>query len=563
MPKISGKVWEDRAAALNLQWVDNPPHRNDVLTRVRCLDCGNEWEVFPANIAKGRKSCNPCARLNSRVHVDEWQRRIDLVQAEWVDQTPETLSDKSKFARCLLCGSTWKADPRKISKTGHPRCPSKRTQDEKQIAAWKQLAITANIEWIDIPRNSHSKTLARCLICRHEWEANPGNLKQGSRCPLCANKNRSFPGKKISPEEWNERAKAAGIRWSKGVPDKASTKTEATCLKCSYTWFPTPSNINKGSGCPSCSGNLQVPQAIWDERAAAENLRWLEDVKGRHTKTKAQCIECGFVWEANPGSVSQGAGCPVCKEVIRRGKRLLSPEIWNDRASKAGLEWIEAPTNNSEKKSARCLTCNYVWKVIPSTIARGSGCPVCSGVIVPDGEWDKRAKLAEIEWLEQPIKARSKYLARCLNCNLTWKTTPTQIKSGSSCPACAETGFNDGQPGLFYFVERNNDFGRAARKIGITNISASKGRLRLWEKQGFQLKKQVVHHNGSVVHELERRVLFWLRNDLMLPPYLDKEEMPKGGETETFSPDEPSDFILIQQIDFFLDQIIEEIEKQY
>ncbi|BAU99983.1 hypothetical protein AUMI_114410 [Aurantimicrobium minutum] len=49
----------------------------------------------------------------------------------------------------------------------------------------------------------------------------------------------------------------------------------------------------------------------------------------------------------------------------------------------------------------------------------------------------------------------------------------------------------------------------------------------------------------------------------MLPPYLDKEEMPKGGETETFSPDEPSDFILIQQIDFFLDQIIEEIEKQY
>jgi hypothetical protein len=30
---------------------------------------------------------------------------------------------------------------------------------------------------------------------------------------------------------------------------------------------------------------------------------------------------------------------------------------------------------------------------------------------------------------------------------------------------------------------------------------------------------------------------------------LDKEEMPKGGATETFSPTEPSDFLLIKKIE--------------
>jgi predicted Zn-ribbon and HTH transcriptional regulator len=232
-----------------------------------------------------------------------------------------------------------------------------------------------------------------------------------------------------------------------------------------------------------------------------------------------------------------------------RKSRHLGAVIWQERAAKKGLTWLEIPTNNSIKKLIRCKKCNYEWKTIPSSIQSGSGCPVCSGVLVEDGIWAARAAAANIRWLKIPTSARKPTPAECLNCGLVWKANPGGITSGSGCPDCAETGYKVGQPGLFYLVERNSRQGRAARKIGITNISSSKVRLTLWKKQGFVLKLQKTHMDGRLILQLEQNLLKWLRHDLKLPQYLDKEEMPKGGATETFSSDEPSELTLLKKIE--------------
>jgi hypothetical protein len=136
-----------------------------------------------------------------------------------------------------------------------------------------------------------------------------------------------------------------------------------------------------------------------------------------------------------------------------------------------------------------------------------------------------------------------------MKCGLIWKANPSAVTSGSGCPDCAETGYKVGQPGLFYFVERSTSKGRAARKIGITNVASAKTRLALWRRQGFELVSQRTHENGQLILNLEQSVLSWIRFDLKIPPLLDKEEMPRGGSTETFSPDEPSEFELLKRIE--------------
>ncbi len=549
--RIGADEWKARAAALNLQWVADIPFRNDDRTMIRCLDCGNEWLVLPFNIAKGRKSCLTCSSKSSRVSDKDWDSRIQSARAKWVDGTPETLDDNSKIAECLECGERWKVSPRRLYKgSGHPHCPNRKKTPLIGQEIWNQRALDAGIVWLEPPTNTKFKTPAKCLKCGHSWSPTPSNVFGGSGCPECAKRNRSKSVSKVSDEEWDARAKKANISWRGGAPTHSRIKHPAICNSCGFEWEVLPSNISKGSGCPSCSKNAKVPQGIWDKRAASVGLRWIEPVKGRHDKSRIECLECGKIWNAEAGQVASGAGCPDCAVKKRSLMRRVSNAEWEWRASAKNLVWVEFPENNSIKKQISCLKCGYEWKVIPQTIAAGSGCPQCAGSYVSQAEWERRAKAVDVEWLEIPVDSRKPTSAKCLKCGLVWRPVPDGVRLGSGCPDCAETGYKVGQPGLLYFVERTNSKGRPARKIGITNIASSKVRLALWRRQGFMLNHQITDENGQVIYDLEQSVLKWLRHELMLPQYLDREEMPFGGATETFQPNSPTNLELISKLEF-------------
>jgi hypothetical protein len=559
---ISGSEWRERARKLNLEWVNETPVKNDQQTPIRCLDCGHQWSVFPANIAKGRKSCEPCSRASSRVSSEAWVSRLAEIQARWIKGTPETISDKSKLAKCDVCQGVWAVNPRRISK-GHPRCKGKVKPSEISEELWKDRARQVGIQWKEVPSRSKVRTPAQCLTCGHTWSPIPDNIRSGSGCPKCALKNSANKGgKRVTAEQWDLRAANAGVRWAAGTPESTTSRTPVICIKCGHSWSPLPSNISKGAGCARCAKNSPQPQSVWDERALAVGLRWIEPVKGRHAKAKAECIKCSYKWTVDAGGVAGGAGCPNCGSETRSKSRHLGSEVWNERASQQNLVWLEQPTNNSIKKLIRCNECKYEWKTIPSSIQSGAGCPVCNGVVVEDSTWEARAAAVHIRWLEIPKSSRRPTPAKCLECGLLWKANPSGITSGSGCPDCAETGYKVGQPGMLYFVERSASNGGAVRKIGITNISSSKVRLTLWKNQGFELKYQKTHINGQVILNLEQNLLKWLRRDLNLPPYLTKEQMPKGGATETFSPDEPSEFVLLEKIEIEYLKLSSEIDPQ-
>lgn len=119
----------------------------------------------------------------------------------------------------------------------------------------------------------------------------------------------------------------------------------------------------------------------------------------------------------------------------------MPPRISRDehdrRAAAAGIVWIETPASNSTKTPARCLTCDWEWDVLPSSIQQGHGCPSCAGKVVQPGEWDQRARLCGYQWLEPKISdANIPIHARCLTCAHEWRARPAHALRGVGCPRC-------------------------------------------------------------------------------------------------------------------------------
>lgn len=547
--RISAELWVARAAALNLEWVEGAPYRNDTPTAIKCLICGNRWNARPAHIAKGG-GCPVCQKANSRISASDWAKRIQTVNATWVGDPPKTLADKRAVAECGLCGVQWAVDPRSLYiGRGHPRCKGRVKLAAIEAKTWDLRAANSGIKWLETPLTSKSKTPAECLSCGHKWSPVPSNILGGSGCPQCA-KSKVSKFQKVSEAEWHNRAKKANIRWVDGAPKNARLKHPAQCTECDYVWEVNPSNISKGTGCPACAKNASLPQSVWDARAQAVGLIWLAPVTGRHNKSLAKCITCNKTWMAEAGQVASGAGCPDCGAKKAAISRRLSPEHWLELAKMSNLEWLEIPENNSIKKKIECLTCGHSWRVIPATISGGSGCPQCSGTFVSEQTWHARAAAVGIKWLVAPTDARVPTSAQCLACGLQWQPVPDGVRLGSGCPDCAVTGYKVGQAGLLYLVERSNNKGRPARKIGISNVSSSQVRLALWRRQGFVLVHKITHPTGQLIYDLEQSTLKWLRQELELPQYLDREEMPLGGATETFQPDQPSNNEVVRKLEF-------------
>jgi hypothetical protein len=123
--------------------------------------------------------------------------------------------------------------------------------------------------------------------------------------------------------------------------------------------------------------------------------------------------------------------------------------------------------------------------------------------------------------------------------------------NGNGCAQCAQFGFKPHEPAVLYFIQ-NTQLG--ARKIGITNLMNTSSRISRFEHHGWEVIHTAQHSSGSVIRELERRILrSWIRDELQMPAHLGKRDMRGiGGETETFGMDGPSNELVVQQIQLSL-----------
>ena len=100
------------------------------------------------------------------------------------------------------------------------------------------------------------------------------------------------------------------------------------CSQCGYEWKASPSNRQKGSGCPCCSGRVPksgindlatlYPELLkeWDYQKNT-TLDPSQLLPGSGKKAWWKCSLCGHEWETIIANRTKGHGCPKCSKSKR------------------------------------------------------------------------------------------------------------------------------------------------------------------------------------------------------------------------------------------------------
>lgn len=101
-------------------------------------------------------------------------------------------------------------------------------------------------------KNTHTKIKFKCVVCGHEWMAEPKTLisKQRTGCPKCyGNVKRTH--EQFCNEIYSTNKDIMILSYYNGAQNKILCK----CKVCGNEWHPFAANLLRGSGCPICSSS--------------------------------------------------------------------------------------------------------------------------------------------------------------------------------------------------------------------------------------------------------------------------------------------------------------------
>jgi len=179
---------------------------------------------------------------------------------------------------------------------------------------------------------------------------------------------------KLTKEIVNERLADREIRLV-GEFTGTLNKSLFTCKK-RHTWEAKPGSVTRGSGCPHCAGLAPLTKEIVNKRIVARGISLVGDFKNVATKTLFGCSQ-QHTWEAKPGYVMQGTGCPHCA-----GLAPLTKAIVSERIADREILLLGDFTNTKTKTLFECKR-KHTWEARPSTVMAGHGCPFCAGRTQP------------------------------------------------------------------------------------------------------------------------------------------------------------------------------------
>ena len=267
--------------------------------------------------------------------------------------------------------------------------------------------------------------------------------------------------KKLTKEIVNERLEPRGLTL---IGDFVNVATKST-FRCAegHEWDALPGNVMAGSGCPHCAGLAPLTKEIVNARIADRGIKLVGEYVNQRTKATFRCAE-GHEWNATPSAVMGGSGCMRCS-----GPAPLTKDIVNARLAERGIELIGEYVNQRTKATFRCAE-GHEWNAVPNSVMAGSGCPHCAG-LAPLTKDIVNARLADrgIELIGEFVSVNIKSKFRCGE-DHEWATVPTSVLNmGTGCPTCAKTGFNPDAPAILYYLRVTSVRYGETFKIGITN----------------------------------------------------------------------------------------------
>ena len=134
----------------------------------------------------------------------------------------------------------------------------------------------------------------------------------------------------------------------------------------------------------------------------------LEKYTNAHKKILVK-HKCGYEWNVSPNKLLQGRGCPVCGGTKKKTHEEFVQEIKDKYVGEYSI--LGKYFNNNTKILVKHNKCGYEWKITPSNLLQGKGCPVCSGKIAKLGIntiWDTDRWMIDLGVSEEDAKKYSK-----------------------------------------------------------------------------------------------------------------------------------------------------------
>jgi len=315
----------------------------------------------------------------------------------------------------------------------------KKTQEEFEQELFK---INPNIEVLGKYINIDTKILCRCKIDGYEWNPISYTLLKGVGCPRCSNLERYT--QEVFIAKLNNINPNIQVL-EKYLNSK--TKILCKCKIDGYEWNPIPSSLLRGEGCPQCSQNSKYTQVSFEEKINSinSNIQILGKYINAKTKIHCRCKKDEYEWYPLPSDLLSGAGCPKCCNQIKYTQRTLIEKLKNICPN---IIILGKYKNCVSKIHCKCKIDNYEWNPIVNNLLNGQGCPVCSNHNVLRGindMWTTNPELAKL--LADPedgykyTQGSSKRVNwKCPDCgNIIKNKIISQIyRECISCPRCSD-----------------------------------------------------------------------------------------------------------------------------
>lgn len=351
---------------------------SETRVKVRHVDCGNEYWVFPGNFLRGG-NCEPCVRSQAIKTTEQFKQEVFYKwQDEYKVRGEYVRSDIKIKMFHKSCGKEFEVRPANFlygTKCTHCYRKVKKTQQqfiEEVKAIWgEEFSILSDYESTAIP------IMVRHNICGEEYFKIPNHLLRGHGCGSCVGNI------KKDTEKYREDVFAL-------VGDEYTVVGEYITSKdyifmhhnlCKTTYPVKPNHFLNNRRCPECYGvhirsEEEFLKQLYD--LVGDEYSSLGEYKGYGEKITMKHNVCGFTWDKRIVEfITGGQRCPQCYGNIKK----TTEEFRELVRQKVGDEYtvLEEYINIDEKIDMRHNKCGFEYPVTPySFLHNGTRCPRCN-----------------------------------------------------------------------------------------------------------------------------------------------------------------------------------------
>lgn len=251
---------------------------------------------------------------------------------------------------------------------------SKKKTHEEYVAelAEKNPMVEAIEQYID----AKTSIFHLCKIHDVQWKTSPTNVLAGHGCFMCGNNV-----KKTHEQYVAEVAVVNPLIEVVGAYVNARTKIVHRCKIDGYIWYAAPYVVLRGDKCPKCMGNAKKTTKEYIDELSVVNpgIEVVGDYINATTPIAHRCKIDDHIWNVAPGNALNGNGCPLCKaqKLSKLFSKTHEQYVSEVAIINPDIEVLEQYVNSHVPILHRCKKDGYEWKIAPSNVLTGQGCPQC------------------------------------------------------------------------------------------------------------------------------------------------------------------------------------------